>query len=381
MHLIPRYLMASRAPSGMTILGALVSAAALAACEGTAPATAVDAATDAPRADTATAAPPDAGPPAEAITTSLFERTHLYFAGADNRRVVDATARFPDAVVGRYARATLTLTLACPSGRCDAWDRVAALSVLEDAPDGGAARELEFARFVTPYGVGGTWTLDLTDLLPLFQGERRVRAFIDTWVGPGNASGNGWLVTASIAFEPGAAEHPTRAVIPLGWSRMVYGDPERPAAMQLSPRRVQVPAGVRGAKVWTVTTGHGQGNRDNCAEFCPRTHAVVFDGARSEHLLWRDDCDQNPVSNQRGNWRPSRAGWCPGDVAAPWVVELPAPAAGEHTVAYDVEEQVNTCRPGATPCTGCVFRTTCDYNDSTHTEPHYRLAAYLLLTD
>ncbi len=368
-------------------LRSLAALALLVGCNDAAPTTpTVDASTDIQQAVDVGApdvAAPDATvlPPAEPMTTSIFERTQVSFTGSDNRRTVDGTARFPDEVVGRYARAVLTLTLACPSGRCDAWDRVAALSILDDAPDGGAPVELEFARFVTPYGVGGTWTLDVSDLMPLFRGERRVRVFIDTWVGPGHPQGNGWLVTASIAFEPGVAEHPTRTVVPLGWSRMVYGDPERSAASQLLPRTFEVPAGTGGAKVWVSTTGHGQGNRDNCAEFCSRTHAVVFDGMRFEHALWRDDCADNPVNTQRGNWQPSRAGWCPGDIAAPWVVDLGAPTPGSHTVAYDVEEQANTCRPGAMPCAGCVFRTTCDYNDSTHTEPYYRVAGYLLLTD
>ncbi len=334
-----------------------------------------DAAADAPRDVALEAAPP----PADPVTVSLFERTHVYFAGMDNRRTVDATARFPDAVVGRYARATLTLTLACPSGRCDAWDRVAALSLVEGT--GATATELEFARFITPYGVGGTWTLDVSPLMPLFRGERRVRVFVDTWVGPGHAQGNGWLVTASIAFEPGVAEHATRAVIPLGWSRMVYGDPARPASMQLPARRVEVPAGTGGVRVWVSATGHGQGNRDNCAEFCARTHAVRFGDARVEHELWRDDCADNPVRNQRGNWQPPRAGWCPGDVAPAWVADIPGARPGAHMVSYEVEDYVNTCRPGAMPCANCVFRTSCDYNDSTHTEPFYRLAAYVLLTD
>ncbi|MFO0630221.1 MAG: peptide-N-glycosidase F-related protein [Polyangiales bacterium] len=319
--------------------------------------------------------------PAEPATVSLFERTHVYFTGSENRRAVDATVRFPAAVVGRYARATLTLTLACPSNRCDAWDRVAALSILEDAPDGGTAAELEFARFVTPDGVGGTWTLDVTPLLPLFQGERRVRAFIDTWVGPGHTQGNGWLVTASLALEPGVAEHATRAVIPLRWQRMVYGDPNRPIDMQLPPQTVSVPAGTRGARAWVVTTGHGQGNRDNCAEFCARAHVLRVDDAVHEHALWRDNCAENPIRNQRGNWQPNRAGWCPGDIAAPWIAELRRPRPGPHTVAYDVDDWVNTCRPGASPCTGCVFNTGCAYNDGSHTEPYYRVAAYVLLTD
>jgi hypothetical protein len=250
----------------------------------------------------------DVLPPAEPATVSLFDRTHVYFTGSDNRRAVDATARFPDAVIGRYARATLTLTLACPSNRCDAWDRVAALSLLEDAPDGGAPTELEFARFVTPYGVGGTWTLDLTPLLPLFQGERRVRAFVDTWVGPGHPQGNGWLVTASLAFEPGVPEHATRAVIPLRWQRMVYGDPGRPIDMQLPPQTVNVPEGTRGARAWVVTTGHGQGNRDNCAEFCARSHLLRFDDAVHEHPLWRDDCAENPIPTSAATGSPRAPG-------------------------------------------------------------------------
>ena len=132
----------------------------------------------------------------------------------------------------------------------------------------------------------------------------------------------------------------------------------------------------------SIITGHGQANLDDCAEFCSRTHTVRFDDQSFDHELWRDDCGDNPVSTQRGNWQPSRAGWCPGDVAAPWIVALPeAPSPGVHTVSYDVADYANTCRPGATPCTGCVFRTTCDYNDSSHTEPFYRVVAYLLLTE
>lgn len=323
---------------------------------------------------------PAAPIPTEPVTVPLFERAHVFFTGMENRRTVDGAAQFPDAT---YARATLTLTLACPSNRCDAWDRVASLSILDErGGDGGAPAELEIARFVTPYGVGGTWSQDVTDLMPLLRGPRRVRVFIDTWVGPGSSSGNGWLVTASVTLEPGAIEHPVRQVIPLGWSSAVYGDPARPIASQLPPRRVEVPAGVGGARLWVTATGHGQGNRDNCAEFCPRTHAVTFDDQRFEHTLWRDDCAENPIRNQRGNWQPPRAGWCPGDLARPWIVALPkAPSAGPHTVGYDVESYENTCRPGATPCAGCVFRTSCDYNDGTHTEPHYRVSAFLLLTD
>ena len=102
--------------------------------------------------------PPDAPPPPTAgadATVVAFDRQPIYFAGADNRRTIEAAATFPTA--GAYRRIVLHLQLDCPDGRCDAWDRFGTLGLV-------AGNEvIELARFVTPYGLAARFDLDVTD--------------------------------------------------------------------------------------------------------------------------------------------------------------------------------------------------------------------------
>jgi hypothetical protein len=81
-------------------------------------------------------------------TVAPFTKTALYFAGNDNKREVDAPAEFP--ATGAYQKITLHLTLSCPSGGCDAWDRFGTLGVvtakgatpeMDQVYDGGAHTE------------------------------------------------------------------------------------------------------------------------------------------------------------------------------------------------------------------------------------------------
>lgn len=352
-------------------------AALLAACSSNNHATdaatdvAIDAVIDVPAADV----------PPTITTVTLFDAVQLSFADMANHRTVDGTATFPD---GPFQHVTLHLTLACPSGRCDQWDRLGSLRIASGAPMGDAMSPplAEFARFVTTYGVRGAWDLDVTDLQPLFHGTQPIQAFIDTWVGPGSPYGNGWLLTASLEFTSGLAAHQPVAVVPLAWDQAVYGDPARPIAMQLPPQSITVPAtGVASTGLYVITTGHGQGNVENCAEFCPRTHTVTVDGTPYKQDIWRNDCDQNPINTQRGNWQPSRAGWCPGDVVQPWIVDLGTTLAPgmSHTVSYDVETYVNTCRPDAATCARCTLGATCPYDGGNHTEPFYKVTAFVVL--
>jgi hypothetical protein len=51
----------------------------------------------------------------------------------------------------------------------------------------------------------------------------------------------------------------------------------------------------------------------NCAEFCPKTHYYVVDSVMQfSKLVWRDNCDWNPLFPQGGTWVYDRANWCPG---------------------------------------------------------------------
>ncbi|HSC86708.1 MAG TPA: peptide-N-glycosidase F-related protein [Polyangiaceae bacterium] len=311
------------------------------------------------------------------VDTSLtiFDKAHM----TGSARYLYKTVDFPEA--GTYEKITLTFTLACPQGGCDPWDRWGNIGIVQQkkAGDPGGDQMLELGRFVTPYGVGGTFTYDLTDVRPALVGNEELRVFIDTWV-------DGWLVTAKIEMKGGQPAKEPTLVLPL-WSapQVRVGNPSRSVSNDAPAREVTLPSSVCGLSVRATVTGHGQGNRDNCAEFCPKKHYFEVEGASHERTVWRTDCATTAVQNQNGTWQYSRAGWCPGaSVRELWMdatanVGAPAKAAMESiSVAYDVESYDNTCRPDNCNQNSCVFDTSCDYDGGAHTEPFYALTAVLV---
>ena len=320
-------------------------------------------------------APPQ---PGADTTVVALGGEHVFF-GEPNRRTVDVPVTFPAAGL-RYTQVTLHLGLRCPMpGGCDWWDRLGHLSLLLPPAAGETdPRELELARFITPYRVGGELaSIDVTELQRVLEGPQTVRVFIDTWVGPGHANGAGWLVDASFDFVGGLPAADPVAVVPL-WAphRVVYGDPARPVDAQAT---LEVPEGTTRARVRAFVTGHGQGNADNCAEFCRRDHTITVGAAPTTVELWRDDCATTAVPNPQGTWRYARAGWCPGASVAPWIVDVDAPAAGSTAIAYTVEPYTNTCRPDAEDCGGCTLGTGCAYDGGAHTEPGWEQSALAIL--
>lgn len=298
-----------------------------------------------------------------------FDGEHVYFGGDPNRRTVDKAVTFPAPDL-RYSRITLNLGLRCPSGGCDWWDRLGHLSIVS------GETEIEIARFITPYRVGGQFTVDVTDFQRLLEGDKTLRVFIDTWVYPGHANGAGWLVDASFELVGGVPSPDPVAVVPL-WApqRVVYGDPMRPIAVAAAPT---LPDGLTGARLRALVTGHGQGNAENCAEFCAKDHSFHVDAEIVTTRLWRDDCATTAVPNQQGTWRYARAGWCPGAMVTPWIADV-AGTAGARAISYDVQTYENTCRPDATTCGGCTLGTGCPYDGGAHTEPGWEQSAVLVL--
>src|SRR5262249_26491767 len=245
------------------------------------------------------AAPPDARPPAVDADLTIFDGAYVYF-GSENHRQIDTDVTLP-AAGGLYRAITLDLALRCPpSGGCDWWDRHGHLALVR----GG--HEIELLRFVTPYRKPMSVSLDVTDLAPLLGDPSTFRIFIDTWVGPGHPNGAGWLVDAKLHYRAGNPPANVAAVIPL-WSpqSVVYGDPSRPPALEMT---VPIPTGVTGAHLWSYVTGHGQGNADNCAEFCSRDHTITIAGAGVHRSVWRTDCATTAEPDQPGTWTLDRAG-------------------------------------------------------------------------
>ena len=159
--------------------------------------------------------------------------------------------------------------------------------------------------------------------------------------------------------------------------RFDYGDPAKPVAAAV-PARASRPSRPtpRAVELRAFITGHGQGNRDNCAEFCRRTH--TFTRGRddvSTRLLWRDDC----AHHRRARTRPAHPlARAPAGARAPtccpgWPTSAPPPRPGV-TVSYEVEPYENTCRPDAPVCS-C---SSCPYNNQGHTAPHYQMSAVLI---
>ncbi|WP_141734393.1 peptide-N-glycosidase F-related protein [Oligoflexus tunisiensis] len=302
---------------------------------------------------------------------TLTTGTHVYFTGESNQRERQFEVNLP-ASVEPFAQATLHFKLSCPDNKCDPWDRFGSFGMVD-----GQGRYFELMRFITPYAIGAEWTFDISSFLPLLVGKQTFRVFIDTWVGPGHPSGHGWLVDASIEFTPGTlAQRPAYVLPLLSTENVVYGNPEQATERQ----GILLPLiGYKSAKIVTSITGHGQGNAQNCAEFCPKVHSLKVGERVFSRRIWRDNCASTVDPNQKGNYFYPRAGWCPGDKVEPWVEDITTALVGESVnFTYDVEAYENTCRPGAIPCQGCVLGTGCDFDGGRHTEPRYYVSSYVV---
>ena len=307
-------------------------------------------------------------------TVNIFTNQLFAFDNSGNRRENTATVDLPTA--GTYAKITLHVALTCPSKGCDPYDRVATLGVIQPGgTDAGVENITEIGRYVTPFGVAGAWDIDVTDLRPLLSGTVTIHGLIDTWVG----NGQGWLLSASLIYVGGVPANIPVAVLPLPWSNFNIGDPTQPVSSSLPEQTVTLPSGATRAAVRINATGHGQGNLDNCGEFCTLNHTLLINNLlEKQFAVWRDDCAKNPVSPQNGTWMYDRAGWCPGADVKPITIDL-GPRAGAFQVGYAIDSYVNTCSPGPSCDTSsCTLGTSCDFDGGSHTTPFIEFSALVI---
>lgn len=342
----------------------------------------------------------------DVITVNTFEEEHVFF-GSQNKRNVSATFNFPDESVD-ISDIIMNFTIGCPTGGCDDWDRygdidiivptgvmdstVASIDTVE-TPNGIAidttwnepfevTEAFELFRFITPYGgsFSDSWSwdfsLDVSDYRPYLMGETTLRIFIDTWVEPG------WDISISFDMTEGLPERIPYKIVNL-WNHTIlnYGDANNPAENYLQPISLTVDEEATAAKVRLMNTGHGFGYTDNAAEFSPKTHHLLVEGIGTQtfdQYLWRDDCELNPLSPQAGTWQFDRAGWCPGDMVAPWdydITYLISPNAAL-ILDYNLQDFVNLCTPTNPDCNSAVDCAggTCAGGGS----PYYRIASQLV---
>jgi hypothetical protein len=169
-------------------------------------------------------------------------------------------------------------------------------------------KRYELARYITPYGNGlslgngWTWTFDVSDYRTLLADSVHLSA------------GN-WQELLDMKFEI-IKGTPPRDIISIqniysgGYD---YGNAGDPIDNHLLPVNVSIPANAVTARWKSRITGHGMDTPENCAEFCPKTHYFKMNGVqRFSQLVWRDNCDLNPLYPQGGTWVYDRSNWCPG---------------------------------------------------------------------
>lgn len=253
--------------------------------------------------------------PGEAVTFTALDRIWHYF-GPEDRRTINQEVDFPQG--GPWSQVGLYLRVECPeSGKCDIWDRLATLQmVLNPADPQEQWKFLELTRYVTAYKIPMCEYIDVTPLASLLQGHQVLQSFIDTWVGPGNSSGEGWRVTVQFIFYPGPNRAADEVVNLYSFRNITVGqvDPEHNVDSQTPPLAVDIPADAWKVEAHLITTGHSFNNTGNCAEFCSMRQDLYVNGIRNSVNPWRGDCERNPVSPQPGTWKYDRNGWCPGSI-------------------------------------------------------------------
>ncbi len=166
----------------------------------------------------------------------------------------------------------------------------------------------ELARYITPYGnglslgSGWTWTFDVSDYRTLLADSVHLNA------------GN-WqeLLDVKFLMVKGTPPRDPIGVKNLWNGGFNYGVASDPIENHLQALTVPVPANAINTRWKSRITGHGMDSPSNCAEFCAKTHYYKVNGTQQfSKLVWRDNCDLNPLYPQGGTWVYDRANWCPG---------------------------------------------------------------------
>jgi GLPGLI family protein len=217
---------------------------------------------------------------------------------------------------------------------------------------------IEIMRFFTSFGIGQfndnvkvygqqwedstLYKQEITELLPLLQGERWIGVFI------GNYDKGGHRVSLKLKYYPESMEiedKPSKKywVSPLfntlnvmEMSGQEYGTMFENDSLKVD---FEVPEGVKNIRMRYITTGHGGwGGGD---EFNQKQNTVLLDNqVLFQFTPWRSDCATfrrlNPASGNFWNGVTSsdysRSGWCPGTATNPAYYPIPDLSSGHHQI-------------------------------------------------
>jgi len=193
-------------------------------------------------------------------------------------------------------RVVATITYRPPMAR-DFWDRNSAVYVWDDAG----------TRFEIAYEV------DVSNFAPLLFGRRKMAVMV------GSNVARGFLVDVDLTYYRKSDDLPPRPRA-LGvqnlWSGTAHFNKKDHIKNFFAPRTIKVPDGAKRALVRICVSGHG------VMEFTELGRALTVNGEEFRGKLWKTDCYLNPYRPQFGTWKFDRAGWQPGGIVEPWVIDV-----------------------------------------------------------
>ncbi|HNW72289.1 MAG TPA: peptide-N-glycosidase F-related protein [Bacteroidales bacterium] len=253
--------------------------------------------------------------------------------------------------LGAFNKIMATLTVSCPPGGCGEYDRIASIDV-----KGHDGLWYEIIRYITPYSVACSHTIDLTDYMSLLLGRTEFRLNCATL-------DNGYYYKLVLNYTEGTPEHRYSTVHEIWKGDYPFGDYANLQPLEI--RNYSFPSDATAATLKMISTGHGWGdlNTGNAAEFYEATHHIWVNGVSTfEQHNWAD-CSPNPdaCQPQNGTWYYNRAGWCPGSIA-PWFNFNMTPyvtGSGVELKYILYENYVDLCHPHHPDCVTGVTCSDC----------------------
>lgn len=209
---------------------------------------------------------------------------------------------------------------------------------------------IELARVMTPYNGGvqngweHTWQFDVTDFAPILHDSVEINAFYGGWQ-------DGFLITLDFEMIEGTPPRDplkVNQVYHSGGGGFKYGVASDPIENHLVPTDIAIGSNTEQAILYFSASGHSFGGNENCAEFCQKNYYLNVDGTQvGSKLIWKDDCDINPIYPQGGTWLYDRGGWCPGDRTTRNEHELTQYITAGSPLEIDIDMQAYTYTGGA----------------------------------
>jgi len=243
------------------------------------------------------------------------------------------------------------LQINCPSTGCDDWDRFANIKV----KDKTSGNWFEIGRYITPYWTGTQelergLEFDVTDFKSLLTGNSEIKIYIENWTTKVD------IVSLDFDYIEGSPDYSYYAVSEVlnFHANSISGVPYGISHNLDLDKSIELPDNTEAAHLRTIISGWGHATPNDlggrgCAEWCFRTHDIKINGNNTfQHDLTALDCASNPISNQApGNWKPDRAGWCPGMVVPSRIDNLDISVFNSSfTFEYDYEDWTSDNRGG-----------------------------------